>query len=78
MPEAFKPVLRREMEVYAGFLEFTDHHVGRIFEMLKKLNILEDTLAYYIHSRQGDARPGDGGAALPAQGITDALGGGGN
>ena len=28
MPDDLKPVLRRQMEVYAGFLEFTDHHVG--------------------------------------------------
>ena len=30
MPEALKPVLRRQMEVYAGFMEYTDHHVGRL------------------------------------------------
>lgn len=29
MPEVLKPVLRRQMEVYAGFLEYTDHHVDR-------------------------------------------------
>src|SRR4029079_13612900 len=28
MDEALKPVLRRQMENYAGFLEHTDHHVG--------------------------------------------------
>ena len=32
MPEAFKPVLRREMEVYAGYMEYTDHHVGRLLD----------------------------------------------
>jgi len=30
MPEALKPVLRRQMEVYAGFMEYTDYNVGRI------------------------------------------------
>jgi arylsulfatase A-like enzyme len=30
MPDELKPVLAREMEVYAGFLEYTDHHVGRL------------------------------------------------
>ena len=29
MPDELKPVLRRQMEVYAAFLEFIDHHVGR-------------------------------------------------
>ena len=28
MPAELKPVLEREMEVYAGFLEHTDYHVG--------------------------------------------------
>ena len=37
MPEALKPVLRRQMEVYAGFLEYTDHHVGRLLDGLGKL-----------------------------------------
>ena len=31
MPEELKPVLEREMEVYAGFLEHTDHHVGTAY-----------------------------------------------
>ena len=29
MPDELKPVLARQMEVFAGFLEHTDHHVGR-------------------------------------------------
>ena len=52
MPEALKPVLRRQMEVYAGFMEYTDHHVGRLFDALKKLDILDDTLVYLHHRRQ--------------------------
>ena len=32
MPAELKPVLEREMEVYAGFLEHTDHHVGRVID----------------------------------------------
>ena len=34
MPEDLKPILRRQMEVYAGFLEYTDHHVGRLIDAL--------------------------------------------
>jgi arylsulfatase len=58
MPEAFKPVLRREMEVYAGFLEYTDHHVGRILDGLKKLGIFDDTLVYYIIGDNGASAEG--------------------
>ncbi len=32
-----KPVLARQMEVYAGFLENTDHHVGRLIDALDDL-----------------------------------------
>lgn len=58
MPEAFKPVLRREMEVYAGFLEFTDHHVGRLLDAIKNLGVLDDTLVYYIIGDNGASAEG--------------------
>jgi arylsulfatase A-like enzyme len=58
MPEAFKPVLEREMEVYAGFLEYTDHHVGRLVDALEKLQVLEDTLIYYIIGDNGASAEG--------------------
>ena len=58
MPEDFKPVLRREMEVYAGFLEYTDHHVGRLFDVLDKLGITDDTLIYYIIGDNGASAEG--------------------
>jgi arylsulfatase A-like enzyme len=58
MPAALKPVLTREMEVYAGFLECTDHHVGRLVDSLKKLNLLDDTLIYYILGDNGASAEG--------------------
>jgi arylsulfatase A-like enzyme len=58
MPEAFKPALRREMEVYAGYMEYTDYHVGRILDGLKKLGILDDTLVYYIVGDNGASAEG--------------------
>lgn len=58
MPEDLKPVLRRQMEVYAGFMEYTDHHVGRLIESIEKLGILEDTLVYYIIGDNGASAEG--------------------
>jgi arylsulfatase A-like enzyme len=58
MPEALKPVLRRQMEVYAGFLEYADHHVGRLLDSLKELQILDDTLVYYIIGDNGASAEG--------------------
>jgi arylsulfatase A-like enzyme len=58
MPEEMKPVLARQMEVYAGFLEHTDHHVGRIVDALEDLGVLEDTLVYYIVGDNGASAEG--------------------
>ena len=58
MPDELKPVLRRQMEVYAGFLEFTDHHVGRLLDALEELGILENTLVYYIIGDNGASAEG--------------------
>jgi arylsulfatase A-like enzyme len=58
IPEDLKPVLSRQMEVYAGFLEHTDHHVGRLVDALEDLGILEDTLVYYIVGDNGASAEG--------------------
>jgi arylsulfatase A-like enzyme len=58
MPEDLKPVLRRQMEIYAGFLEFTDHHVGRLLDALEDLEILDNTLVYYIIGDNGASAEG--------------------
>jgi arylsulfatase len=58
MPEKLKPVLRRQMEVYAGFLEYTDHHVGRLIDSIDKLRLLDDTLIYYIIGDNGASAEG--------------------
>jgi arylsulfatase A-like enzyme len=58
MPESLKPVLRRQMEVYAGFLEYTDQQVGRLFEAMRKLGIFDDTLIYYIIGDNGASAEG--------------------
>jgi arylsulfatase A-like enzyme len=53
-----KKVLARQMEVYAGFMEHTDHHVGRLLDALKDLGILEDTLVYLIIGDNGASAEG--------------------
>jgi arylsulfatase len=58
MPEELKPVLARQMEVYAGFLEHVDHQVGRVIDALEELGILGDTLVYYIIGDNGASAEG--------------------
>ena len=58
MPDDLKPVLARQMEVYAGFMEHTDHHVGRLIDALEELEVLDDTLVYYIVGDNGASAEG--------------------
>jgi arylsulfatase A-like enzyme len=58
MPEDLKPILAREMEVYAAFLEHTDHHIGRLLDTLTELDIEDDTLIYYIFGDNGASAEG--------------------
>jgi arylsulfatase len=59
IPAALKPVLARQMEVYAGFLEHTDHHAGRLLDALADLGVLDDTLVFCIIGDNGASAEGD-------------------
>ncbi|MGB2923461.1 MAG: arylsulfatase [Mycobacterium sp.] len=56
MDPALRPVLEREMEVYAAFMEHTDHHVGRLLDALGP--VLDDTLVYLIVGDNGASAEG--------------------
>jgi arylsulfatase A-like enzyme len=58
MPDEMKPVLARQMEVYAAFLEHSDHHVGRLVDAIEQLGALEDTLVYVIVGDNGASAEG--------------------
>ncbi len=58
MPEDLKPVLARQMEVYAGFMAHTDHHVGRLIDTIEDLGVLDDTLVFYIVGDNGASAEG--------------------
>lgn len=58
MPDELKPVLARQMEIYAGFLEQTDHEVGRVIDAIDDLGALDNTLIYYIIGDNGASAEG--------------------
>ncbi len=58
MNPKLKPVMAREMEVYAGFMEHTDHQVGRLIAALEDLEVLDDTLVYVIVGDNGASAEG--------------------
>jgi arylsulfatase A-like enzyme len=58
MPAALKPVLERQMETYAGFMEHTDHQVGRIIDAIEHLGIMDNTLIFCIIGDNGASAEG--------------------
>jgi arylsulfatase len=58
MPDELKPVLARQMETYAGFLEHTDVQVGRLIDTLDDLGVLDATVIYYIIGDNGASAEG--------------------
>jgi arylsulfatase A-like enzyme len=58
MDEALKPVLTRQMEIYAGFMEQTDHEIGRVLDAVRDLGIMDDTLIYLIIGDNGASAEG--------------------
>ena len=58
MPDDLKPVLTRQMEIYAAFLEHTDCQIGRVVDAIEKLGALDDTLIFVITGDNGASGEG--------------------
>jgi len=56
--ERLRPVMARQMEIYAAFLSYADHHVGRVIDSLGDIGVLDDTLVYYIIGDNGASAEG--------------------
>ncbi|MFJ3384030.1 MULTISPECIES: arylsulfatase [unclassified Curtobacterium] len=56
--DAMKPVLARQMEVYAGYMEQTDHHIGRLIDGLEERGILDETLVMVVIGDNGASAEG--------------------
>jgi arylsulfatase len=54
-----KRLFARQMEVYAGFGEQTDHEVGRLVRTLEDLGVMERTLFIYIAGDNGASAEGN-------------------
>ena len=52
-----KKVFARQMEVYAGFGEQTDHEIGRLVQALEEMGSLDNTLFIYIIVGDNGASP---------------------
>ena len=57
-----KRLYARMMEVFAGFLEHTDHHIGRLTAFLEKMGLLDDTLIMVVSDNGASAEGGPHGS----------------
>jgi arylsulfatase A-like enzyme len=53
-----KRLFARQMEVYAGFGEHTDHEIGRLVDAIAEMGQLDNTLLFYIIGDNGTSAEG--------------------
>jgi len=53
-----KKLFTRQMEVYAGFAEQTDHEVGRLLSSIEKLGVMDNTVVIFIAGDNGASAEG--------------------
>ncbi|PKB15975.1 arylsulfatase [Flavobacterium sp. 5] len=70
-----KKVYARFMEVYAGYLTYTDHEIGRVVNYLKESNQLDNTLIFVAIGDNGASKEGTTQGTISqnifAQGTSD-------
>jgi arylsulfatase len=57
-----KKLYARMMEVFAGFLEHTDYHIGRLLQFLKDIGEFENTLIMVISDNGASSEGGPTGS----------------
>jgi arylsulfatase A-like enzyme len=62
LPAPAQQLFARMMEVYAGFMSFTDHHFGRIIDFLREIGELDNTLIMVISDNGASSEGGPVGS----------------
>ncbi|MER5384164.1 arylsulfatase [Streptomyces sp. NPDC002688] len=62
----------RMMEVYAGFLSHTDHHIGRLMDFLKEIGEFDNTLVMVVSDNGASAEGGVTGTTNELQFFNNA------
>ena len=58
LPAEQRRLFARQAEVFAGFLEHTDHEIGRFKQALEDIGVLDNTLFIYIAGDNGTSAEG--------------------
>jgi arylsulfatase len=72
LPAPARTLYSRMMEVFAGFLSHTDHHLGRLLDFLEKQGDLENTLVMVISDNGASSEGGPTGTTNEAQFFNNA------
>jgi arylsulfatase A-like enzyme len=72
LPEPSRRLFSRMMEVFAGFLSHTDHHLGRLLDFLRARGDLDDTIVMVISDNGASAEGGPTGTTNEAQFFNNA------
>ncbi len=71
-PEPARRLFSRMMEVFAGFLSHTDHHLGRLLDFLREQGQLDNTIVMVISDNGASAEGGPTGTTNEAQFFNNA------
>jgi arylsulfatase A-like enzyme len=72
LPEPARRLYARMMEVFAGFLSHTDHHLGRLLDFLQERGELDNTIVMVISDNGASAEGGPTGTTNEAQFFNNA------
>jgi arylsulfatase A-like enzyme len=72
LPPEARPLAARMMEVFAGFLSHTDHHIGRLLDFLKETGEFDNTLIMVVSDNGASAEGGPGGTTNELQFFNNA------
>ena len=72
LPPEARRLAARMMEVYAGFLSHTDHHIGRLLDFLKETGEFDNTLIMVVSDNGASAEGGPTGTTNELQFFNNA------
>ena len=72
LPAEARRLATRMMEVFAGFLSHTDHHIGRLLDFLKQTGEFDNTLIMVVSDNGASAEGGPGGTTNELQFFNNA------
>ena len=72
LPPDARRLYARMMEVFAGFLSHTDHHLGRLLDFLRDQGLLDNTIVMVISDNGASAEGGPTGTTNEAQFFNNA------